>query len=576
MDRHGQTDAGHEEATPSPRPFRLGWRVYAIVGGLGIANLLAALENTVLTVAAPEVLSDLQLGDDYVWITNAFFLASTALQPLFGQFCDVFGRRHVLFTVIGLFVLGSGICGGAQSGAMLIAGRAIQGAGSGGIMLVSSIVLSDLVPLRQRGNVSAILMSIIGIGSAVGPVIGGAIASSTTWRWIFYLNLPIGAAAVVVLFFLLHMNYNKDMTFRQKLKRIDFAGNAILVASSVAILYALSYADTRYPWRSWHTLVPLLVGCAGLLLFGYLQTIAGRSRLSPAAEPLVPPRFFNNRTSVILAVTTFVSSALLYWSLFFLPVFFQAVKLYTPLHTGVALLPIGLVGIPGSVVGAVALSRWGRYKPIHMLAFALQTTGLGLLTLQGQDTTVAEWAVYQCVLALGGGIIFTTMLPAFQAFVAERDLARATATWYFIRLFGHVWGVAIPAAIFNQYIASLLDGGSSSSSSAAVTISDPVARAALADGGAYQAASAAFVEQFAPAVQAEIREVYRLALRRIFQVGIGFAGLAFVLSLFEHEIPLRSTLETEYGLKEDVAGGEKGQRAVERLCEEGQRARPGS
>lgn len=418
---------------------------------------------------------------------------------------------------------------------MLIAGRAVQGAGSGGIIMVSSIILSDLVPLRQRGNYSAMLMSVFGIGSALGPFIGGAIVSSTTWRWVFYLNLPIGAAAFAVLFVFLQVNYDKEMSFLQKLSRIDLAGNSVLVASTVSILYALSYAGTRYLWSSWHTLVPLLLGFFGLFIFGWLQS-TGLS-----AEPLMPPRFFKTRTSVILAIATFLSSALLYWCIFFLPVFFQSVKLYSPRRAGVALLPISLLGIPGSVLGAVALTRWGRYKPIHIAAFAIQTVGLGLFTLQRETTTVAEWAIFQCIAALGAGIIFTTMLPAFQAFVQERDLAACTAAWYFIRLFGHVWGVTIPAVIFNNRIDALLARGA---------VSDPDVARLISAGGAYQAASAAFVEQFPPTLQTEIRAVYREGLQRVFQIAIVFAGLAFLLSLFEEEVELRKTLETDYGLKE--------------------------
>jgi MFS family permease len=458
---------------------------------------------------------------------------STAFLPLFGQFCNVFGRRYVALVVVAIFMLGSGICGGATTGGMLIAGRSVQGAGSGGIIMVSSIILSDLVPLRQRGNFSAILMSILGVGSALGPFIGGAIVSSTTWRWVFYLNLPIGAAALIVLFFFLRVNYNKEMSFLHKLKRIDFAGNSILVASTVSVLYALSYAGTRYDWQSWHTLVPLLLGFLGLFIFAWLQSTGF------SAEPLMPPRFFRTRTSVILAIITFFSSALLYWCIFFLPVFFQSVKLYSPRRSGVALLPISLLGIPGSMLGAIALTRWGRYKPIHIVAFAIQTVGLGLFTLQRESTTVAEWAVFQCINSLGAGMVFATVLPAFQAFTHERDLAACTAAWYFIRLFGHVWGVAVPAAIFNNRLDALVAQGAISDSQVAQTISA---------GGAYQAASAAFVKQFAPAVQTEIRAVYMQATQRVFQVAIIFAGLAFLLSLFEKEVELRKTLETDFGL----------------------------
>jgi MFS family permease len=150
---------------------------------------------------------------------------------------------------VGIFVLGSGICGGASTGAMLIGGRAVQGVGSGGIIMVSSIVISDLVPLRERGNFSAILMSIFGVGSALGPFIGGVIVSSTSWRWVFYINLPIGGVAFALLFIFLRVKYNKEMNFWEKLKKIDLIGNALLIASMVSILYALSYAGTSYLWR---------------------------------------------------------------------------------------------------------------------------------------------------------------------------------------------------------------------------------------------------------------------------------------------------------------------------------------
>ncbi|KAI5922128.1 major facilitator superfamily domain-containing protein [Camillea tinctor] len=440
-----------------------------------------------------------------------------------------------MLTVIAIFMLGSGICGGATTSGMLIAGRAVQGVGSGGIIMVSSTIISDLVPLRQRGNISAILMSIFGIGSALGPFIGGAIVSSTTWRWVFYLMLPIGGAALAMLFIVLCVNYNKEMSFWQKLRRIDLIGNSILVASTVSVLYALSYAGTRYSWQSWHTFVPLLIGFLGLFIFAWFQTTGFSS------EPLMPPHFFNRLTSAVLAINTFIFSALLYWCIFFLPVYFQAVKLYSPIRAGVSMLPISLLGIPGSVLGAISLTRWGRYKPVHIIAFALQTLGLGLFTLQQEDTPVAQWAVFQCIVSLGMGMTFSTMLPAFQAFIPERDLAASTAAWYFLRLFGHVWGVAIPAAVFNYRVDSLLAQG---------VISDPDIARRLSAGGAYQAASSGFVKQFSPSLQTEIRTVYRLATQRVFQIAIVFAGIAFLLALLEKEIELRNTLETEFGLED--------------------------
>ncbi|KAI0145538.1 MFS general substrate transporter [Xylariaceae sp. FL1272] len=542
-------------AFESCQSYEKGFRLWAIVIGLGITNLLPALENTVVTTAAPVILSDLNLGQDYIWITNAFFLSSAVLLPLFGQLCDIFGRRWPMLTAISLFTLGSGICGGATNGSMLIAGRAIQGAGSGGIITLTSIIISDLVPLHYRANYIAALQAIYGIGVSLGPFIGGAIVSSTTWRWVFYINLPFGGVSLVIMFLYLNVKTRKHTTLLDVVRRINFLDNITLTASSVAILYSISYAGTKFPWSSWHTLVPLLLGFAGLFLFAAMQM------RSFAPEPLMPPRLFRHRTSAIVILTTFAYSAILYWCFYFLPVYFQAVKLASPRRAGVALLPQSLVGFFGSITGGIVLSRWGRYKWLQVAAFGILTVGLGLFSTQDENTTVAEWATYQSIAAFGGGIIFAIQLPVFQSPNDEAEQAglasvvaamqcalihrhqssqaTVTATWYFVRIFGHIWGVAIPAAIFDNRASTLLG-----------TITDPSVREVLSVGGLYQYASAAFVKQFAPPIQDEIRHVFAAAVKRVFQISIVFGGVPFLLALFDKEVPLRKTIESEYGLDE--------------------------
>ncbi|KAK0609996.1 major facilitator superfamily-domain-containing protein [Bombardia bombarda] len=394
---------------------------------------------------------------------------------------------------------------------MMIAGRAIQGLGSGGITLLNDIIVSDLVPLRYRGNYIGVILTIYGVGTTLGPFIGGSIVATTTWRWIFYLNLPIGGASLAILSVFLQVNYKNHMTFAQKVRRIDFLGNTVLVAATVAILYALAYAGTLYSWGSWHILVPFLLGFFGLFVFAYTQ--AGRFA---AAEPVIPPRLFKHPTSIIVSANTFINSALTFWAVFFLPVFFQAALLFSPQRAGVALLPMSLVAIPGSAIAAVAISLWGRYKPVHVVGFAIFMLGLGLFTLQNPQTTTAEWATYQCICAVGGGILLNSQLPAFQSAVPESDQAAASAAWGFIRSIGWVWGVAIPPSIFNSRVGDLVASGA---------ISDPAAAQMLAGGGAYGAASAAQVQLFPVTIQNEIRSVYALALQRVFQISIAFAGV---------------------------------------------------
>ena len=201
---------------------------------------------------------------------------------------------------------------------------------------------------------------------------------------------------------------------------------------------------------------------------------------------------------------------------------------------------MSLVAIPGAAIAAVAISRWGRYKPVHVAGFAVFTLGLGLFTLQNPASTIAQWASYQCVAALGGGVLLNSQLPAFQSAVPESDQAAASAAWGFIRSIGWVWGVAIPASVFNNRIGQLLD-----------EISDPTAAQMLSSGGAYGAASASQIQQFPHSIQTQILSVYSQAVQRAFQVYIAFAGVGFLLSLFEDEIVLRKVLETEYGLKHE-------------------------
>ncbi|MCJ1477281.1 hypothetical protein MMC13_005952 [Lambiella insularis] len=515
-----------------------GLSFWAIVSALCITSILTALENTVVTTSLPVIVQELSIGDNYVWITNVFFLTSAVVQPLFGQLANIFGRRWLTMFIVAVFTVGSAICGAANSGGALIAGRAIQGIGSGGLNMIVDVIVSDLVPLRERGNFIAIILTVYSIGTTLGPFVGGIIVQTTTWRWIFLINLPIGGAALVILFIFLHVKYIKDMTFAQKMKRIDFVGNAIIMASSVAILFALTYAGSRHAWSSWNTIVPLVVGLWGFILFiGYEN-----SRF--CLEPVIPPRLFANRTSAAVYINTFLNSTILYWVMYFLPVFFQAVLGSSPSRAGIQLFPIVLIGVPGAVIAVIVLSKFGRYKVLHHVGFALGTIALGLFTLLNHETTLAEWVIYEVFAGLGAGMVLNTLLPAFQAALDEKDQAAATASWAFIRSFGNIWGVAIPAAIFNTQIEKLSS-----------RISNPAVRDLLAGGHGYQYGTAAFINSYNGTLQLEIVSVYSDALRLVWEVAILFSGLAFCLVFVERKIPLRTELDTAFGLKEKVVAG---------------------
>ncbi|KAM5438229.1 hypothetical protein McanMca71_007966 [Microsporum canis] len=530
--------------TSNPTPTHKGYRFWGIMVALCITGLLGALENTVVTTSLPTIVEELNIGAEYIWITNIFFLTSAAVQPLFGQLANIFGRRWLTLSIVALFTLGSGICGGATSGAMLIAGRAVQGIGSGGVNMIVDVIISDLVPLRERGNYIAIILTVYSIGTSLGPFMGGAIVDHTTWRWVFYINLPVGGVSMVLLFLFLRVKHNKQMTFMQKVKRIDYIGNAILMAASVSILYALTYGGSRYAWSDPRAFVPLLIGLLGLIFF---MLVEGSKWI---VEPVMPPWLFGHRTGAIVSINTFLNSILLYWTMFFLPVYFQAVLQSSPTRAGVQLLPIVLVAVPGAIVAVIVLTKFGRYKHLHLAGFAIVTIGLGLFSILNSHSSAAEWVIFQMLTAAGSGMILNTLLPAFQAGLPEKDQATATASWAFIRSFGNVWGVAIPAAIFNNRFESV-----------SIRISDPDVRARLLSGEAYQHATAAFISSLVEPVRSETIGVFVEALRLVWYIATVFSGIAFLLALVEKEIPLRTELETEFGLEDKNQKGNNAEEA---------------
>lgn len=328
-------------------------------------------------------------------------------------------------------------------------------------------------------------------------------------------------------------SYNRSETHLQKLARIDYIGNLILVASTVAILYATTYGGTIYTWSSSQILSPLLVGFAGFLLLGFYET--------KAKEPVLPPNLFSSRTTVVIFLATFLNSAIVYWLLFFLPVYFQAVLGASPSQSGIDILPTILFGLPGSIVAVLMLAPWGEYKPLHIFGFGFAILGTGLLTLLDRNTSKAQWIGFQMIQAIGTGFVLNTLLPAVQAQLPERHQASTTSTWASVRSFGSIWGFAIPATIFNNRFAQL-----------AWRIEDPDVRALFHGGNrAYENAYASFIWSFPEATRDQIIGVYQDTLKLLWQILVGFAGANFLIVLFERRVPLRTELETEYGLEQE-------------------------
>ncbi|KAG0647639.1 MFS efflux transporter aclA [Hyphodiscus hymeniophilus] len=441
-------DAVSEKAVDSSvgpvEPTKRDWRFWMIFVALSVTGLLSALEVTVTSNALPTIVHDLDLGENYEWIVNVFFLASMVFQPLTGQIANIFGRRWPMIFSVCMLIIGSGISGGATNVATLISGRAIQGVGGGGINVLIELIICDLVPLRERSKFLAIIMATFTVGTSLGPFIGGEIVQKSSWRWVFYLNLPIGGAALLLLFAFLQVRYTKETTISQKLKRIDWVGNLILIPSLVAILIALTDAGTTAPWSSWRIILPLTIGLCGLVAFQIFES----SRF--CLEPTIPTHLFSNRTTITALVLAFIHTIDTVWVIYFLPVYFQAILLSTPGRSGVQLLPTLLILVPFAIAGGITVAKFGRYRPLHHIGFALMAIGFGLFTMLESESSVAEWVIFQAITAAGSGIIVSCLLPAIQASLTEADSGSSTATFAFTRSFGAVWGLTVPAAIFNN------------------------------------------------------------------------------------------------------------------------------
>ncbi|KAL9090671.1 MAG: hypothetical protein Q9165_005159 [Trypethelium subeluteriae] len=517
-----------------------GWRFWAIIGTLSITFLLSALDISVISTALPNIVKDLGAGEEYQWIPTAYFLTNTAFQPLYGQAANIVGRRILILGAVTMFAIGSAVSGSAPNTGALIAGRTIQGIGGAGINVMIEILVCDLCPLRERAKYLGIINIGFAIAIALGPLIGGLMTDRVTWRWIFYMNLPIAGVALVLLFIFLRVQYRKDTSGQSILRRIDFGGNALLISSVIAILIALTYGGTIHPWGSWRTIVPLILGALGLISFLALQTT------SYIPEPTMPLRMFANRTSLGGFGLTFIHSILLFQITYYLPLYFQSLRNASPTASGVYMLPISIAAMPFAICSGISLSKLGKYRPIMLLGCIFLSISFGLFSMLDATSTTAFWIGIQFLGAGGIGVLLPTTLPAVQAPLDDADTAVITATWGFLRAFGGVWGISIPATVFNSHVNQL-----------ASRVPDPGVQQLLINGGAYARASKEFIHSLdpVPAVKAAVISVYTDALRLTWQVGIGFSVLAFLSVFVLKEVPMREHLETDFGLDGPQSSG---------------------
>lgn len=513
------------------------WRSFTAIC---IPLLLSALEGSVTNTALPTISDALDLGTMFSWVATAFLLAGTIFQPLYGQLADIWGRKYPMMIAVLIFFVGSAICGWANNGGVLIVGRIIQGLGTGGIDLFAELILSDLVPLRQRGAYMSIKHFVFAVGTATGPLLGGAFAEHG-WRWCFWINLPVCIVSIILLWVCLRVGGGvkaKDVNIIDELRKIDGWGTSLLTSTIVLILVPLSLGGASHPWTHAAVIAPLVVGILGLIAFPFWE------RSKYCSFPIMPPSIFSNRTSATAFALTAIHGFITYGVQFYLPPFFQAIKGSSPTQSGIEVLPTTIIIVVMAALGGPLLSKFGKYRPIHQVGFFTMTLGFMLLsTLMARNTPVGAWVVFQFLVAFGSGIIVSTMLPAVQVELPDKANGPAAGSWTFLRGTGSLFGVAIPGALFNARFSQL-----------SPTISNEEARSQLAHGQAYQHASSTFVTKFGKVVESQIVKVFTESLRCVWIVFAIFAGVGFALTFLERQVKMRRELDTPYGLKAAKSG----------------------
>ncbi|KAI9598081.1 major facilitator superfamily-domain-containing protein [Syncephalis fuscata] len=415
-----------------------------IMIGLALIIFLASLDQTIITTALPQISSDFNALDQVSWIGAAYLLTSTATRPLYGRFSDIFGRKPVFLAATVVFLAGSFGCGIAPNIVTLIIMRAIAGIGGGGFLTMTMIIISDIVPPRQRGQYAGIIGAIFSFSSVIGPLLGGFFTDHLTWRWAFYINLPIGAITIVTVAFTLKLKGPSGSTL-EKLKRIDYLGTFLIMAFCVALVLAINWGGTMYAWNS--IIIIVLFSTAALLLLLFLLV-----EYRVANIPIIPLSIFRSTSVSAICIGCFFMGWGFFCPIYYLPVFFQTVREYSATKSGMVLLPfvvsVSLMAIVSSTIAA-RIGKW-CYRLFLCLGMLLAALGFTFITLFKVESNPALEICAMIILGVGFGCVMQTIALAAQASVTAENSAIVTALTGFFQAIGGVVGLAVGGSIFNN------------------------------------------------------------------------------------------------------------------------------
>jgi EmrB/QacA subfamily drug resistance transporter len=491
-----------------------------VLAGLGLGMLLAVLDQTVVATALPRIADDLHNFSGVTWIVTACLLTSTAAIPLYGKLSDLYGRKPVYLIGLVLFIVASAFAGLAQNLGQLIALRAAQGLGGGGLNSLASATFGDLVPPRERGRYQGYVGAIFALGSVGGPLTGGILTDHFSWRWVFYINIPLGLLSLVIIATALHLPHRRGHG------RVDYAGSALLVGGVTALLLATVYGGRTYAWTS-DRIVGLLVGAVVLLaVFVWWERRAG--------SPVLPLRLFLDRTFALAVIGSGLLGIALFGAVVYLPQYYQLVLGMSPTGSGLALTPLMVASVVTAVLSGGLASRTGSYRWFPVAGSALVIVGFGLLARVGVGTSTGVVLLDTVVLGLGIGLVMQVLVLAAQNAVAYADMGTATSTPTFSR----VLGAAIGTAVFGSILLRRIE----EEYRAAV----PPGRPAPAIGDLLR--NGMNVGRLPPTVRELIAEAFARSLHTVFLWALPFTVALLVVAFLFPNRRLRETVQEAEGV----------------------------
>ena len=492
-----------------------------IILGLMTGLMLAALDSTIVSAALRTIVGEFGGIDHLSWVFTAYLVASATSMPLFGKISDLYGRKKVYQTAIVIFLIASAMCGAAQNLGQLIAFRTIQGIGGGGLFTLTFTIVGDIVPPRERGRYTGYLSGTFALASVLGPLVGGFLTDEFSWRWVFYVNLPIGAAAFVVTGIVLKIQPRKAE------HSLDLAGSALLVTAIVSSLLATVWATEQYGWGA-----PQTIGLYALAVVALAAFILEERR---ADEPVLPLRMFSRTGYTAASIVSLLAGAAMYGAIVYLPLFFQGVQGKAAANAGLLLLPLMVSMMFASLISGRLTTRTGHYRIYPMIGTPLAAFGLYLLSTMGPDTGRALSSLWMTVLGAGIGIALPVLTLAVQNTVEFRDLGAGTASVNFFRTIGGTFGLAVFGTVLSRQLDSNLD-----TNLTGIEVPTGIETADLAQ-------SPTAISQLGEPLKGAVTTALSDSITTTFFFATFVMVAAFIAAAFMREVALRTTTDAQSG-----------------------------